>query len=80
MFEGGYLMGVDAVEGVLVAGAAAAKGGLGPAADLDARMRADDSISLFGELFFFLVSIFLCSFLNHLPTSHAMENGQGREE
>ena len=39
----------DAVEGVLVAGAAAAEGGFGPPADLDAGVGADDAIALFCE-------------------------------
>lgn len=42
-------MGFDAVEGVFVAGATAAKGGFGPSADLDAGMGANDCVALLGQ-------------------------------
>lgn len=42
-------VGGDVVEGVFVAGAAAAEGGFGPPADLDARVAADDGVALFCE-------------------------------
>lgn len=37
----------NAIKGVFVAGAAAAEGGFGPAADLDTGVGADDCIALF---------------------------------